>query len=101
MPTKESILSHLRRIKPELEYEGVQKLGLFGSFSKEKYDYGSDIDIVVATGERFLARHPDVHAFIYLEELREKLQMKFGRHVDICDAAGLKDPSVLESAVYV
>ncbi|TWO19887.1 nucleotidyltransferase domain-containing protein, partial [Campylobacter hyointestinalis] len=32
--TKEAILAYLSEIKPSLEKDGIQKIGLFGSYAK-------------------------------------------------------------------
>ena len=36
MPTKDEILNYLRELKPELESFGIYKVGLFGSYAKDR-----------------------------------------------------------------
>ena len=36
MPTKDEILNFLRELKPELESFGIYKIGLFGSYAKDR-----------------------------------------------------------------
>nr|WP_314166072.1 nucleotidyltransferase domain-containing protein [uncultured Campylobacter sp.] len=36
MPTKDEILNFLRELKPELESFGIYKVGLFGSYAKDR-----------------------------------------------------------------
>jgi len=53
---KEKILQFLRRNKNKLNKYGVKKIGLFGSYVKEKDIKGSDIDLIVKfePGKRIL-----------------------------------------------
>ena len=101
MLSQTHILQYLKDIKSELYNDGIEKIGLFGSYAKEDYDLLSDVDIVIKTSERFLKKHPSIQAFIYFDLLREKLQQKLHKEVDICDESGLKDKSILKDAIYV
>jgi len=96
MLTKESILSYLKEIKPKLKENGIEKIGLFGSFAKDKNDLLSDIDIMIKTSQKFVKNFKGVSAFLYLEDLRDELQNRFQRDVDICDESGLKDAKIDE-----
>jgi len=50
--TKEEILTTLRKEKPYLEEKyGVEKIGLFGSYSRDEATSQSDIDIYVELKE--------------------------------------------------
>jgi len=67
MINKETILQTLRRNKPYFEKElGVVRIGLFGSYAKEKQMSDSDVDILVELKE------PDYHALISILVLLEK-----------------------------
>ena len=50
--TKEMILDYLRELKPKLAKDGVTKLGLFGSYAKDKATTNSDIDIVINVNDK-------------------------------------------------
>ena len=89
-PDKHEILAYLQEIKPQLQEIGIDRIGLFGSVAKEKADLLSDIDIVIHTTPRFVARFEGAEGFIYLDRLRRSLEKAFGRKVDLCDEAGLK-----------
>ena len=51
--TKEQILAYLRELKPQLQKDGIEKIGLFGSYAKDRASIFSDIDIVIATNDEF------------------------------------------------
>ena len=50
--TKEAILAYLSELKPSLEKDGIQKIGLFGSYAKGYAGEDSDIDIVVLADKK-------------------------------------------------
>ena len=99
--TKDEILKYLQAIYPRLKSDGIEKIGLFGSFAKDSSDIFSDVDIVIRSGDKFVENHKGVDAFLYLDKLRENLSKQFGRRVDICDESGLKDKTVIKEAIYV
>ncbi len=101
MLSKNNILDFLTSIKPKLKDDGIEKIGLFGSFAKDKADLFSDVDIVIKTTDDFIKKHRDVKAFIYLEELRKSISRSLKRKVDICDESGLKDKKILDGVIYV
>ena len=91
---------YLTDIKVDLANNGIEKIGLFGSFAKEKDDLYSDIDIAIKTTPKFVKRFDGVQGFLFLEDLRKNLEKKFHRHVDICDEAGLKYKNIIEGVIY-
>jgi len=97
---KEYILTYLSSIKDELDQYGISRIGLFGSFAKNNADLYSDIDIVINTTPKFVKSFDGVTGFLFLEELRQRLERKFHRHIDICDEAGLKHTSTIEGSIY-
>jgi len=90
MPDKNEILSYLHEIKPQLQEVGIDRIGLFGSVARGEADILSDVDIVVHTTPAFVARFEGAQGFVYLDDLRRKLEKRFGCKVDLCDEAGLK-----------
>ena len=99
MLTKESILKYLKSIKPKLQKDGIEKIGLFGSFAKDQADLYSDIDIAIQTSEKFTKKFRGIKAFLYLEDLKKSINQKLHRKIDICDESGLKDK--LKEVIYV
>lgn len=103
--TKETILAYLSKIKPSLEKDGIQKIGLFGSYAKGYADEDSDIDIVVLADKKdFLDRLHAYKALEYLDNLREQISNKFHKSVDICDFYSEKkmlENKIVKGAIYV
>jgi len=97
---KEDILVYLSSIKDELAQHGISKIGLFGSFAKGTADLYSDIDIIINTTPKFVKAFDGVTGFLFLEDLRVRLEKQFHRHVDICDEAGLKHTSIMKESIY-
>lgn len=80
---KQEIIKIIRDSKPELEsHYGVQRMGLFGSYVKEKQRKNSDIDILV-TFKR------DIDLFDFLD-LREYLEIQLHAKVDLVMESALK-----------
>lgn len=103
--TKEMILDYLRELKPQLEKDGVTKLGLFGSYANGyARKISSDIDIVIEMNEEFHKKFASLNYFSYLNRIRENIQEHFHRDVDLCDLGGFKDyeiPNFFRGVIYV
>ena len=97
MKTKEEIINILKKELPFLkEKYGINKIGIFGSYSKEMQDEKSDLDILVQ-----FERPIGFFDFITLEDyLTEKLGIK----VDLVTEDALKPvikPYVMKEVMYV
>jgi predicted nucleotidyltransferase len=80
---KQEIIKIIRNSKPEMEsHYGVQRLGLFGSYVREKQRKKSDIDILVTFNR-------DIDLFDFLE-LREYLEGQLSIKVDLVMESALK-----------
>lgn len=80
---KEQILNTIRSNKREMEaLYGVQRLGLFGSYVRERQRKKSDIDILVAFSR-------DIDLFDFLD-LREYLESRLQAKVDLVMESALK-----------
>ena len=80
---KQEIIKIIRNSKPEMEsHYGVQRLGLFGSYVKEKQRKKSDIDILVTFNR-------DIDLFDFLD-LREYLEGQLHAKVDLVMESALK-----------
>ena len=97
---KEQILSYLFSIKSKLLENGIEKIGLFGSFEGDSADLYRDIDRVIKTTPKFVEKFDGVTGFLFLEDLREDLKKKFHKPVDICDESGLKHKEIIKDAIY-
>ncbi|MBU3930912.1 MAG: nucleotidyltransferase family protein [Proteobacteria bacterium] len=80
---KKEIIKIIRNSKPEMEsLYGVQRLGLFGSYVREKQSKRSDIDILVTFNR-------DIDLFDFLD-LREYLENQLSIKVDLVMESALK-----------
>jgi len=80
---KKEIIRIIKNNKPEMEsHFGVQRLGLFGSYVREKQSKRSDIDILVTFNR-------DIDLFDFLD-LREYLESRLSAKVDLVMASALK-----------
>jgi predicted nucleotidyltransferase len=80
---KQEIIKIIRDSKPEMEsHYGVQRLGLFGSYVREKQNKRSDIDILVTFNR-------DIDLFDFLD-LREYLEGQLQAKVDLVMESALK-----------
>lgn len=80
---KQEIIKIIRNSKPEMEsHYGVQRLGLFGSYVREKQRKKSDIDILVTFNR-------DIDLFDFLD-LREYLENQLHAKVDLVMESALK-----------
>jgi len=100
MVERKEILAYLSSLKSYLGENGIEKIGLFGSFAGQKADEYSDIDIVIKTTPAFVKKYDGVTGFLFLEDLRRGIQNRFHRQVDICDEAGLKNTAIIGGAIY-
>ena len=100
---KENILTYLHQIKNDLLDKGIKKIGLFGSFTKDKADSFSDIDIAIQINENYLDHHDVWEYFNLIESIKKKLLIKFSRKVDIYDldsTGDIKD-AISKDIIYV
>ena len=85
MIKKDDILDYLLSIKPYFSKKGIEYLGLFGSFVKNKNVIGSDIDIAIRIEKDFLSHHDSWDYFEVIEELKNMIYKKFGLKCDVFD----------------
>ena len=102
--TKNTILTTLQDMQPAFKKEGVNLLGLFGSYSRDEAREDSDIDILIETTSEFSKMNRGFSAYSKLNELKTLLQDTFDRDVDIVDKQGLLDHNntyILNKTIYV
>jgi predicted nucleotidyltransferase len=80
---QDSVIKNLRKAMPELVVRfGVLHLGLFGSFARGEANPESDVDLLVTfQGEPTFAAYMG---------LKEDLEARLGRQVDLLTPDGLK-----------
>lgn len=79
--TSKIIIEKIKQEREKLKEKGVKKIGLFGSYSKDKQKKGSDIDFLVEF------KIIDLDKYIYVLNLLEKL---FRRKIDLVIEKDLK-----------
>ncbi|MBM9546091.1 nucleotidyltransferase domain-containing protein [Leptospira sp. 201903074] len=85
--SKKELIEQLTKIKPILNNNfGVLKIGIFGSFAKDKVNSDSDVDLLVEM------QSPDFDSFVGLKIYLEKL---FERNVDLVRKRNHIKPSFL------
>lgn len=99
MLNRKSILEFLRDNKDYLQkHFHLTKIGVFGSFAKEKQTSESDVDILIEMEEG------TKNIFDLKWELREYLKQQFKREVDICSEKYIKPYAksyILKDAIYI
>ncbi|QOG12929.1 nucleotidyltransferase family protein [Arcobacter sp. FWKO B] len=101
---REYILSKLKELKPKFESDGVNILGLFGSYARNEENSSSDIDILIETTPIFMTKYRGLKAYVKLEEIKNILEKNFHKKIDIVDKNGLlqhKNTYILNQAIYV
>jgi len=104
MHNKYEILAYLKEIKSQLSHDGIDTIGLFGSYAKGTQNSSSDIDIVYKSGNVFIDKFQGWSAFTYLNKnLRDKISQRFDVEVDLFDLnsdSSIKS-KVEKEAIYV
>jgi len=99
--TKEYILNILKEVKPKYQKEGIDILGLFGSYAKDTADEFSDIDIAYKLDYEKMSEQQDKNVFRVLfriDEIRKELQKKLKRRIDFVSD---KNKKILKGIIYV
>jgi len=83
--TKDYILKKLKELKPKYQNEGLEILGLIGSYAKDNATKESDIDIIYKLDAKiFYENHEGFKCFSRLLEIKGELEEVFDKNVDIC-----------------
>ncbi len=100
---KEDILSYLADIKSDLVKNGIEKIGLFGSYAKDRADLFSDIDIAIKMKSSYLSEHDVWEYFNLIESIKKMLLTKFSRKVDVFDLDSTSDikDTITKDIIYV
>jgi len=85
MFTRQEILQYLKKNKKLFrEKYNIIKIGIFGSYARNEQTEKSDIDIIIEM-------LPDTeNIFEKRIELKELIQKKFSKEVDVCHAKAIK-----------
>ncbi|MBE0496356.1 MAG: nucleotidyltransferase domain-containing protein [Campylobacterales bacterium] len=101
---KQEILATLKTLQLKYRQEGVELLGLFGSYARDEQNDASDIDILIETTPAFLKKHLGFRAFTKLDSIKSDLRSIFNKPVDLVDKKALEqhhNTHILKSTLYV
>ncbi len=99
--TKEKIVNTLKEIKPKYQKEGIDILGLFGSYAKGTENEFSDIDIAYNLDFQKMLKQQDNNSFrvlFRLEDITKELQKLFQKKVDFVPD---NNKEILKGIIYV
>ena len=97
---KEEILNKLKEIKPLYEKEGLEILGVFGSYAKDTQNEFSDIDIAYRLDyNKFSQKYVDGFSkLLRIEEMKDELKKIFKKNIDFVSD---KNKKLLQGIIYV
>ena len=87
------IYEKLRLIKPILSNDGINILGVFGSYAKGNYTDNSHIDILyeIKDIKEFITKYKGFSAFSKLADTKEFLKKELNKEVNFVDKDTLSD----------
>jgi predicted nucleotidyltransferase len=94
------ILTHLQKLKPIYEKEGIILLGLFGSYAKNTQTKYSDIDIAYKLDyEKFSKQYiGGFKKLLRIDHIKKELEEQFQTKIDLVPNA---NKNILEDLIYV
>ena len=97
---KEEILNKLKELKPIYQKEGLEILGVFGSYAKNTNTKYSDIDIAYKLDyDKFSTRYIcGFSKVLRLDEIKEELQSIFKKEVDFVSDSNKR---IMKDLIYV
>lgn len=100
---KESIIAHLKKLKPYYKKEGFIIEGLFGSYARNEANTDSDIDILVHTEPSFT----DKYGFMSISRINE-IQVEISKvleaSVDLASSSGMSKTAqkfIIDKTIYI
>ena len=103
MPTQKDVLTFLTNIKPQLQKDGIEQVGLFGSYAKNNATLTSDIDIAIKLNKNYLDKNDVRNYFNEINKIKEMVYNKFQMKSDVFDldsCSSLKD-KIEKEVLYV
>lgn len=77
------ILSILKKSQQKFLHDGVEIVGIFGSYAKGKQKASSDIDIAYRLiDDKFFSKHKGFEAVSKISDIKEELSLKLKKKVD-------------------
>ena len=103
---KNDLLDKLKELKPKLQDEGFELLGVFGSFAREEASKDSDIDLLyeIKNTDNYLAKYQGWDSIVHIVETKDFLKKELKRDIDFVDKSTLNKIGkeyILRDLVYV
>ncbi|MFK2822399.1 nucleotidyltransferase family protein [Arcobacter sp. YIC-80] len=100
------VLEKLKQLKPKLQNEGFELIGVFGSFARNEEKLDSDIDILyqIKDTNEYLKKYSGWDSILHIVETKELLKKELNRDVDFVDKSSLNHIAnryILKDLVYV
>ncbi len=97
---KQDILQKLSELKPLYLSEGIEILGLFGSYARDEQDFFSDIDIAYKLDHKEFSKHYDngFAKLLRLEDVKKELSKTFKKKIDFVPD---KNEKILKGLIHV
>jgi predicted nucleotidyltransferase len=97
------ILKYLANKKIDFEKNGIEKIGLFGSFAKGTATEYSDIDIAIKLKQNYLKNHDVWEYFTLIENIKKQIMDEFHKKSDIFDLDSVTDikEQIQKEVIYV
>lgn len=85
------IFEKLKQLKPKLQNEGFELIGIFGSFARNEENANSDIDILyqIENIKDYLEKYSGWKSITHIVEMKEFLKNELQRDVDFVDKSAL------------
>ena len=103
MPTQKDILTFLTNIKPQLQKDGIEQVGLFGSYARNSATLCSDIDIAIKLNKNYLDKNDVWNYFNEINKIKEMVYNEFqikGDVFDLDSSSSLKN-KIEKEVLYV
>ena len=97
------ILKYLADKKIDFEKNGIEKIGLFGSFAKGTATEYSDIDIAIKLKQNYLKNHDVWEYFTLIENIKKQIMDEFHKKSDVFDLDSATDikHQIQKEVIYV
>jgi uncharacterized protein len=103
MPTQKDVLTFLTTIKPQLQENGIEQVGLFGSYARNNATLTSDIDIAIKLDKNYLDKNDVWNYFNEINKIKGMVYNKFQIKSDIfdLDSSSVFKDKILKEILYV
>ena len=98
------IYEKLRLIKPILSNDGINILGVFGSYARNENLKDSDVDILYHLDKIFYDKYSGFIGFKKLDEIKQFISEKLDKKIDLAPSSNLSKTAkthILKDVIYV